>query len=353
MKVDKVTILFLAANPQGTDHLGLDEEIRSITEKIRASDKRDTLDLISAWAVRPDDLLQKLNEHKPQVVHFSGHGTHVGEIVLVDNSDLPKPVDVTALEALFRVLKDNVQVVILNACYSEVQARAIAKVIDCVIGMSTAIRDRAAITFAASFYRAIGFGRSVQEAFEQGKVAFLLEGIPEDRIPILLHRPEVDPSKIFLCKPQIQKSEHFPPSHSTVQAMTNSPGSIQVGGDFNVNMARRMTQSGADLMISGLRNKPCQVTVGVLGMGGEPDRLANEILQIVQLAGCQASGVNHGVGFPTFYGVRILYSPITPPLESIRIVASALKISKIDYVESPDPNQKPGSLYIYVGYKPL
>ena len=45
------------------------------------------------------------------------------------------------------------------------------------------IGDDAAITFAASFYRAIGFGRTIQEAFDQGRTALMLEGIPEERTP--------------------------------------------------------------------------------------------------------------------------------------------------------------------------
>ena len=196
--MDKIKSLFLAANPSDTSPLKLDEEIREITKKIRASEYRDQLDFVSIWAVRPDDLLQSLNEHKPQIVHFSGHGSSTGEIVLVNSSGVSKPVSPMAIEALFRTLKDNVRVVILNACYSRIQAEAITKVIDCAVGMKTAIGDQAAITFAASFYRAIGFGRSVEEAFEQGKVALLLEGILEDTTPELLCKPDVDPSKILL-----------------------------------------------------------------------------------------------------------------------------------------------------------
>ena len=153
-----VKCLFLAANPSGTQRLSLDREIREITAKIRASEYRDALQLVSEWAVRPDDLLQALNVHKPQIVHFSGHGTTAGEIVLVDDSGAPKPVSAAALKALFTTLKDNVRLVILNACYAEIQARAITEVIDCAIGMGTAISDDAAITFIASFYRALGFG---------------------------------------------------------------------------------------------------------------------------------------------------------------------------------------------------
>jgi hypothetical protein len=64
--------------------------------------------------------------------------------------------------------------------------------------MSDAISDRAAIAFAASFYRALGFGRSVQEAFEQGKVSLGLEGIGEETIPDLLERDGIDAASVVL-----------------------------------------------------------------------------------------------------------------------------------------------------------
>ncbi len=94
------------------------------------------------------------------------------------------------------------RVVILNACFSKPQAEAIIEHIDCAIGMNAAIGDAAAITFAASFYRAIGFGRSVLEAFEQGKTAMLLEGIPEENTPQLLTRAGIDPARVILLNPQ-------------------------------------------------------------------------------------------------------------------------------------------------------
>lgn len=199
-KMNKIKILFLAANPADTNKLALDEEIREITSKIRAADHHDSIDLISSWAVRPDDLLQLLNQHKPQIVHFSGHGSNSGELILTDNSGVSKPVTSRAIKALFTTLKDNVMAVILNACYSREQAEAITQVIDCAVGMSDSIGDKAAITFTASFYRALGFGRSIQDAFDQGITALLLEGIPEENIPELLVKSGVDPSQVVLIK---------------------------------------------------------------------------------------------------------------------------------------------------------
>jgi hypothetical protein len=195
--MNKIKVLLLASNPEGTNHLKLDEEVRAITEKIRASEHRDLLEFVSVWAVRADDLLQQLNQHKPQIVHFSSHGNSIGEIILVDNQGQPKSVSTRAIKALFTTMKDNVRVVVLNACYSKQQAEAITEVIDCAIGMNSAIGDQAAIVFAASFYRAIGFGRSVQEAFEQANVALMLEEIPEESTPEILVKAGVNPSQVF------------------------------------------------------------------------------------------------------------------------------------------------------------
>lgn len=194
----RIKVLFVAANPRDTPTLRLDEEIRAIAEKIRASDYRGLVELVSVWAVRADDLLQALNTHKPHIVHFSGHGNQSGEIVLVGNDGQPKSVSTKVIKSLFTTLKDNIRVVMLNACYSQSQAQAITSVIDCAIGMNTSIGDPAAITFAASFYRAIGFGHSVKQAFEQGKVSLMLEGISEVNTPALLTRNGIDPRNVIL-----------------------------------------------------------------------------------------------------------------------------------------------------------
>ena len=55
----KHIILFLAANPLGTDRLALDEEARAIQEELERSGYRDRFELVTRWAVRPLDLLRE------------------------------------------------------------------------------------------------------------------------------------------------------------------------------------------------------------------------------------------------------------------------------------------------------
>ena len=61
----------------------------------------------------------------------------VGQAQLVKSS---------ALAGLFELFADKVECVVLNACYSEVQAVAIAHYIPYVVGMNQAVGDRAART---------------------------------------------------------------------------------------------------------------------------------------------------------------------------------------------------------------
>ncbi len=55
------------------------------------------MELESRWAVRTQDLLQALNEVKPRVVHFSGHGSEAEELILEDDMGNSKPVSKEAI----------------------------------------------------------------------------------------------------------------------------------------------------------------------------------------------------------------------------------------------------------------
>lgn len=196
----KMKITFLASNPTGSSRLALDEEARLIEEKVRGSKHRDLVTFKTRWAVRPEDLQQVLLEDEPVIVHFSGHGGGAVGILLhsQDQGD-QRLVAEKALTDLFRVLKDDIRVVVLNACYSEVQATAIVQEIDFVIGMSDSVGDEAARVFAAAFYRGLAFGRSVKNAFDLGLNDLRLAGLgQEDHIPKLLVRSGVDSSTTVL-----------------------------------------------------------------------------------------------------------------------------------------------------------
>jgi RNA polymerase sigma factor (TIGR02999 family) len=188
-------ILFLAANPKDTIPLRLDEEIREIDAGLRRANNRDNFHLLQKWAVRPRDLRQAMIDVKPHIVHFSGHGSACGGLVLEDALGQSKLIEPVALAGLFSLFAENIECVLLNACYSEAQAEAINDHIKYVIGMNDAIGDKASIEFAIGFYDALGGGESVETAYKFGCNAIKLEGLDDDLIPILKSAPSLSVSR--------------------------------------------------------------------------------------------------------------------------------------------------------------
>jgi CHAT domain len=222
----KHTILFLAANPSGTDRLELDREARAIQMELERSGFRDSFELVTRWAAEPLDLLRELRRLKPTVVHFSGHGgtetagehrpgalpRRDGVIAPGDRGGEPRQglffqgadghaqlVSTAALEETFGAAGASVKLVVLNACYSEAQAQALLAHVDCVVGMSGAIDDAAARSFAVGFYGGLGEREPVAIAYKQGCAAISLEGLHGSERPQLKVRAGIAATKLVLA----------------------------------------------------------------------------------------------------------------------------------------------------------
>lgn len=198
---NKITVLFLASNPIDTAQLRLDEEVHAIQEKIRLSDYRDSIKFESRWAVRSSDILQAINETNPTIIHFSGHGTQEGDLVLQNQDGSTKLITTEAISATISTLSDTIRLVVFNACFSKPQATSVIKHIESAIGMSDSIGDEAAQIFAAQLYSSIGFGLSLENSFRQAKAALMLENIPEENTPQLFIREDTDGNDIILVHP--------------------------------------------------------------------------------------------------------------------------------------------------------
>lgn len=183
-----ITILFLAAEPTDASRLRLGQELRDIQERLQMAKGREGFSLKQRMSVRPIDISQSILDENPQIVHFAGHGTGAGELCFENELGEAAPVSAAALGSLFELVSKSVICVLMNACYSAVQASAIAEHIQYVIGMDKAIGDRAALSFATGFYQALGAGRAVEEAYRFGCVQIKLQGIREDLTPVLLRR---------------------------------------------------------------------------------------------------------------------------------------------------------------------
>jgi CHAT domain/WD domain, G-beta repeat len=216
----KHVILFLAANPAGTDPLALDQEARSIHAELKRSGYRDRFDFVTRWAVEPLDLLREVRDLKPTVIHFSGHGgvraavsTRRRDVVIDiassgrDQSGLyfhsasggTQLVSPDAIAHTLNAAGASVRLVVLNACFSEVIADAILAHVDCVVGMSGSINDDAARSFAVGFYGGLGEHESIAAAVKQGRAAINLDGLSDVDKPQLKVRAGVDANHVILA----------------------------------------------------------------------------------------------------------------------------------------------------------
>lgn len=169
-------VLFLTANPKETSRLRLDKEIRAVKNGFDSATERDNFEFISEPAVTISDITKAIQKIKPHIVHFSGHGEGKEGLVVEGKNGEIVCFETQSLSRLFNLIKEEVECVVLNACYSQEQALAISSIgvgtNDGIyaIGTNDSIEDQAAIDFSKGFYQSIGEGNDYEFAFQIGLV---------------------------------------------------------------------------------------------------------------------------------------------------------------------------------------
>jgi hypothetical protein len=120
------TLLFLGANHENTRHLQFDQEIKGITAGLKRGEEHDNFKLEQSLVAKSHDIYRAILDFKPQIVHFSGYGKDGGGLIFEDESGNRNFVTGNALVSLFELFADKLHSVVLNGCYSEMQAKAIA-----------------------------------------------------------------------------------------------------------------------------------------------------------------------------------------------------------------------------------
>lgn len=301
---DRRTILILSANPKGTNSLRLSEEIREIKEGLKRSKYRDLYEIETAEAVRVGDIQRAMLDYEPNIVHFCGHGGGEEGLVFEDATGQIKLVSAEALAGLFSLFADRLDCVLLNACYSEVQAKEISRHINSVIGMSQAIGDQAAIAFAVGFYDALGADRGVDFAYKLGCNAIQMQGIPEHLTPKLLTKnnitkPEntMTSQRVFISyrsqEPDVSLAQEF---HDRLQAAGHTAFMAAKSISWGENWIERIDQE----------LKQCDYFLLLLSeQSASSDMVAGEVRT--------ARGLRDKVGKPIILPIRVNL-PIDDPL---------------------------------------
>lgn len=198
--VAPVSILFLKANPQGAtqiqDGLRIDQEIKEVRSALR--ENHQDAGLRVEVAVHTEDISPYLLRHLPELLHFSGHATDDGALVLekgvAAEADFIEFPDIARLLAEY---SETLHCVVLNACYSEPLAEAICQRIACAIGMRGPINDGLAIRFSEIFYGALSCGDSVGLAFRKARNDVLSNSNARAEMFQIKSRFGVNPDELF------------------------------------------------------------------------------------------------------------------------------------------------------------
>ena len=194
---ERIRILFLSANPWTTGRILVDEEERAVFERLQEGTYRERFELHKHAAIRTTDLQRFLMMYKPHIVHFSGHGSKSHKAILGGSPGRGKEVDQQGLVKIFALFKKHVRLAFLNACFTTRQARSLSEVIDYAVGAGKMIGDKGGVAFAGAFYRAIGFGMSVREAFESAQAEIALTKMPRSKGFELFVRPGLAEGDLF------------------------------------------------------------------------------------------------------------------------------------------------------------
>lgn len=199
----RVRILFLSANPLPTGRILVDAEEREISERLQEGPFRDNFEIYKHTAIQPMDLQKLLLQHQPHIVHFCGHGHKTEKIILGGAPGRPTTVDKRGLTQVFSLYNHHVRLVVLNACYTNNLARSITKAVDYAVGTGKGIGDKAGVAFAGALYRALGFGKSIKEAFASAKAELCLTRMPRAQGHELFMREGLSKRDSFPCVPEV------------------------------------------------------------------------------------------------------------------------------------------------------
>lgn len=250
-----IKVLFLSANPKDTGRLQIDEELRVIYAALREGGSDGLFAVAVAPALRLGELPQALLREKPDIIHFSGHGSH-GEILLAADANSLEALSAEQLTASLRTFSERTRCVVVNACFSATVAEAVAAAIPCVIGMTREVPDAGAAEFAGGFYAALALGSSVAQAFALGKLKLERTGAEPD-LPALIDKSGAAATMYFAGPGAPKVSEPAPATgfaalKTEKQSFQPLPEYARRAG-FDVESDTRMTVG--DIHISGSRNK--------------------------------------------------------------------------------------------------
>jgi hypothetical protein len=163
--MNTINILFLSAVPTGAPPLELNTEYRKIEDALEDGPNASRFRIFRHARIQRQELERTLSTFQPHIVHFAGHGTPGGSLLLEAPDGQRWDLDRDTLRTIFRAYAQSVKLAVLNACHSELAANVLREVVPYVLGNAIEVFDSHALTFSQTFYSALFQDESLHKAF--------------------------------------------------------------------------------------------------------------------------------------------------------------------------------------------
>lgn len=176
-QTSKTPVILLAfANDDGHTLRHLDEEQRTLKQKLSQAEKEGKCLVQVLPAATAADIIQAFQEYRGRikVFHYGGHSDD-DEIFFKSSYEQAGSVQAHNL-AEFLALQPGLELLFLNSCLSLAQAEAYQKAgVKVVIATDRAIGDQAACNFAALFYHALASGADIGQSFLEAETGYRVQ----------------------------------------------------------------------------------------------------------------------------------------------------------------------------------
>jgi len=171
-------LLYIGAQ-KGTGGYGfkdfdLKEQLKTLKKATLRKSGSSAISIYSLFDASPLEILAKINEVRPDILHISG-AQEAGCIKLHDKNRHLIPFDAEKLADLIADSNNgSLRLVVLDTCYSMQQAKRLTKRgVPYAVGIYDAIADDVATEFYGCFYNAIAAGRDIKSALNNAKTLIL------------------------------------------------------------------------------------------------------------------------------------------------------------------------------------
>eukprot|EP00960_Hanusia_phi_P042265 755397-Hanusia_phi.AAC.1 len=186
-------LLFVPVRDPDQDPLDLNQEYDRIYAIMSTTDVRNlSMTFKSTWR----DVVKEVQSRHPLILHFACHSEDKG--IKLFRRDVDADTILKALrshnEEAKKSGKEQVQLVVFNACSSNGHAEKLKDVVDFAIGHKGGLDDDDAVDFAHSFYDCLFKGQSLWNSMEQAEGCSRFKGYElhtkRDAKAFRLHMPE-------------------------------------------------------------------------------------------------------------------------------------------------------------------